>query len=351
MDSLALLLIGFSIFSALVLAPTHFRAARYPDHPRSRRMGMLLMAALAGLQLAHFGYLQHDLAWVGGPLYRSLLFVVAPAFYLFSEPLLRTAEAPPASPWWHGLPVLAAPALPVAWAWPLAFLVGAGYLAWLARRLWRLRAERARFPQEMALLGGVFAIAVAVATLGIAQGRLPDKAFFALYAIAIGVAFLLVQATLALRPQLSDEVVEVSEVAAYASSTLGNVDCASVLAQLEQTMAADRLYTDPALSLPALAGRLGLSAHQLSELINTRLGKSFSRYLRERRVAAARDMLLAEPSASVLAVGLSVGFTAQSNFYEAFREIEGGTPGQYRKRAGASRLPAESGQTTKKTPE
>ena len=38
-------------------------------------------------------------------------------------------------------------------------------------------------------------------------------------------------------------------------------------------------------------------------------------------------MLLAEPSASVLSVGLNVGFSAQSNFYEAFREIEGMTPG------------------------
>lgn len=345
MESLALLLIGFSVFSALLLVPTHFRAARYPDHPRSRRMGMLLMLALGGLQLAHFGYLQHDLPWVGGPLYRSLLFVVAPAFYLFSEPLLRTAEAPSASPWWHGLPVLAAPALPAAWAWPLAFLVGAGYLAWLARRLWGLRAERSRFRQEMALLGGVFAIAVAVATLGIAQGRLPDKSFFALYAMAIGAAFLLVQAALALRPELPDEVVEASEVSSYANSTLGNVDCARVLAQLEQAMTADRLYTDPALSLPALAEKLGLSAHQLSELVNTRLGKSFSRYLRERRVAAAREMLLAEPSASVLAVGLSVGFSAQSNFYDAFREIEGNTPGQYRKRALASQLPREDSQS------
>ena len=41
--------------------------------------------------------------------------------------------------------------------------------------------------------------------------------------------------------------------------------------------------------------------------------------------------LLAEPSASVLSVGLSVGFTSQSNFYEAFREIAGTTPGQFRK--------------------
>jgi AraC-like DNA-binding protein len=65
--------------------------------------------------------------------------------------------------------------------------------------------------------------------------------------------------------------------------------------------------------------------------VNGRLGKGFSRYLRERRIEAAKAMLLGEPKASVLSVGLCVGFTSQSNFYEAFREIEGCTPGQYRK--------------------
>lgn len=96
-------------------------------------------------------------------------------------------------------------------------------------------------------------------------------------------------------------------------------------------MNADRIYTDPELSLPTLALRMGVTAHQLSELLNSRLGKSFSRYLREQRIGAAKAMLCHEPSASVLSVGLSVGFTSQSNFYEAFREIEGTTPGQYRK--------------------
>lgn len=96
-------------------------------------------------------------------------------------------------------------------------------------------------------------------------------------------------------------------------------------------MQIDQIFTEPGLGLSSLAERLGLNSHQLSELMNTRLGKSFSRYLREQRVSAAKVMLHAERSASVLSVGLSVGFTSQSNFYEAFREIEGMTPGQFRK--------------------
>ena len=44
MTSLALLLIGFSLFSALVLALSHFRAANYAGQPLARVMGLLLLA-------------------------------------------------------------------------------------------------------------------------------------------------------------------------------------------------------------------------------------------------------------------------------------------------------------------
>lgn len=332
MTSLALLLIGFSIFSAIGLAATHFRSENYPEQRVSRAMGLVLLLALSGLQFAHFAWLYLDLSWVSTPAYRMLLFAVAPAFYLFSQPLLRPQFTLPARPaqLLHAAPVVLSLLLPENLALPVAFIVGAGYLLWLARRLHALRGERARFHLEMILLGAVFVIAIGVSVLGFARAMLPGKLFFVLYAIAIGLAFLLVQTTLGLRPQLTAEVGEAVQ-GAYAISTLTHVDCDVVLARLESLMQAERVYEDAALSLPSLAGKLDLTTHQLSELINVRLGKGFSRYLRERRIGAAKAMLCSEPAASVLSVGLSVGFTSQSNFYDAFREIEGMTPGQYRK--------------------
>lgn len=332
MGSIALLLIGFSLFSALSLAFTHFRAEHYRQLPVSRSAGLTLLLALCGLQLAHFAWLYHDQPWIGTPAYRMTLFAVAPAFFLFSQPLLHPQFASPVRPLWllHGIPLVIAPFLPAKFALPLAFLVGAVYLLWLGHCLYLLRQERARFGLEMVLLGGVFVIAIGVSLLGVLQAALPDKLFFSLYSVAIGLAFFLVQTTLALRPHLSEEVGETVQTT-YASSTLNNVDCDSALRRLEEAMSSERLYIDPELSLPGLAERLALSPHQLSELMNARLGKGFSRYLRELRIEAAQKMLLAEPSASVLSVGLSVGFTSQSNFYEAFREIAGMPPGQFRK--------------------
>lgn len=339
MTSLAILLTGFSIFSAIFIALTHFRAEQYQNHVVSRVMGLMLLLALGGLQLAHFSWLYLDKEWVSTLPYRMALFAVAPTFFLFSQPLLhplaRSAIRP--SLLVHAVPILISPFLPQSVALPLAFIFGSGYLLWLARSLHALRRERANFRIEMALLGGVFAIAIGVSILGLAEAALPGKLFFTLYAIAIGLAFFLVLTTLGLRPQLSVDVRETA-VVAYASSTLDKVDCDAALSKLDTLMTTEHIYVDSDLSLPGLAKQLGLSTHQLSELLNTRLGKGFSRFLREQRIAAAKAMLCDEPSASVLSVGLSVGFTSQSNFYEAFREIEGMTPGQFRKLHGKGGL-------------
>ena len=333
MTSLAILFIGFSLFSALSLALTHFRGDQYRDQAMSRLMGLMLLAALCALQIAHFAWLFLDLPWVEALSYRITLFAVAPAFFLFSLPLLNPDLSAAHRPRLlaHALPVGAALVLPGELALPLAFIVGAGYLLWLGRSLYALRAERENFRREISLLGGVFGIAIGVSALGLMQASLPGKLFVSLYSIAIGAAFFLVQTALGLRPALSVEVRE-SVQAAYGNSTLRNVDSDAVLSRLAALMTSERLYVDPELSLPSLAERLGLTTHQLSELMNVRLGKGFSRYLREQRVAAARLALCEEPSASVLSIGLCAGFTSQSNFYEAFREIEGTTPGQYRKR-------------------
>lgn len=332
MDALAILLAGYSIFCAVAIALTHFHGEAYRGQVTARVAGLILLGALAVLQIAHVAWLYADQPWPNSLAYRVDLYIIAPSFYLYSRSLLQPGHvlAFNAKDLAHVAPVLLAPLLPGSLAQPLAFLIGAGYLLWLGRQLLMLRAERARFHVEVVLLGITFFVAVVVALLGLLPTGLPGKLFTALYASAVGLAFLLVQATLHLRPQLEAEVREMAQ-SAYAQTTLAKVDCDAALRRLEVLMAGERLYVDPELSLAKLASRMDLTAHQLSELLNSRLGKSFARHVRELRVGAAKAMLCDEPTASVLSVGLSVGFSAQSNFYDAFREIEGTTPGQYRK--------------------
>lgn len=330
MQALALLLIGFSVFYAIILSITHFRCDNYKGQVFPQAMGIVLMLSLCGLQMAHYLYLQQGSLFIHSPYYSLLLFSVAPSFYLFSKPLLTADSTYQASQLLHVLPVIIALFLPHNIALPLAFSLGAGYLLWLAKRLYALREQRRRFHIELLILASVFIIAIIVLILGLSLPLISEHVFFTLYACAIGSAFLLIGLALSHAPQISNDVVEAAQET-YAVSTLSNVDCKERLEKLQTLMQEEQLYQENNLDLATLALKLGLSNHQLSELINTHLGKSFSRYIREQRIQAAKQMLLDEPTASVLSIGLSVGFTSQSNFYQAFREIVGTTPGKYRK--------------------
>ena len=121
-------------------------------------------------------------------------------------------------------------------------------------------------------------------------------------------------------------------------STLTAIDCDAKLSLLEELMQSDKLFKQSNLDRQTIANELDLSTHQLSELINTKIGMGFSQYLRQQRINAAKVLLLSQPNASVLSIGLEVGFSSQSNFYEAFKEIAGTTPAKYRKKTTESGL-------------
>ena len=326
----AVLLIGYSIFAVVPITLVNFSQSYYHTFHLERVMGIVLLLALAGIQLIHFVYLQYDLYLIHGMLYYCLLYIIAPTFYLLSKPLLF-AEHHSGWRWgFHFLPLLVISFLPQYFVVPLSFLVGAGYLLWLVRSVYALRAQRNRFKLELWVLGGVFLIAVGVALLGLGVFALTEAWFITLYSTAIGCAFLLVNIVLAKSPQLTTDIIDVARET-YAVSTLSQVNCDEKLEELNNLMEHDRVYQWAELDLAMLAEKVELSGHQLSELININLGKSFSRYIREYRVNEAKSLLVTKPSQSVLSIGMTVGFTAQSNFYAAFREIVGMTPGQYRK--------------------
>lgn len=329
LEQLTLLLVGFSVCAALVLLVASFIIYATAGEGRLGRLsGRVLLAGLALLQLSHWSGLTGSVDWVGSPGYVALLFIVAPAFYLFFRGALQVqaAERP-----WHL--VFYAPALVAAWvdpaiAIPLSFLIGTVFAVHLAVLVVRLRPQRQRFRVEIAALGAFALIALAILVLGIASPLLGPRAFTVGYASMIGLGMMLAIHVLLHFPDIASKTVE-AVATTYAVSTLERVDRQQAVARLQALMG-EQVFADETLNLSRLAGMLDLSPHQLSELINTHFGVGYSRYIREHRIEAAKRMLIAEPQASVLSVGLSVGFTSQSNFYTSFREITGEVPGRYR---------------------
>ncbi|NOQ36531.1 MAG: helix-turn-helix domain-containing protein [Methylococcaceae bacterium] len=327
---LAQLLIGFSVFSILIFIINSLLKSTLKNSDCSTRAGALLLFALLILQLIHGDYLQSASDSINHPAYKLALFTIAPAFYFYSRGILTLERNYPTSQLLHFAPLIIAPFLSLDNALPLAFLIGSVYLLWLTFKVYRLKEQRKRFKWELIALASLFVIALLVINLVLLRTIIGEQTFFNLYAVLIGLALFVALLADLHFPMFSADIAEAVQIT-YAESTLTSVDCEKTLTQLTKLLEVDKVYRNESLNLTQLAQSLNLSSHQLSELINSHLHKSFSRYLREYRIAEAKQLLLSEPNSSVLSIGLAVGFTSQSNFYAAFSDIEGLPPAKYRK--------------------
>lgn len=100
---------------------------------------------------------------------------------------------------------------------------------------------------------------------------------------------------------------------------------------------------------PALtATALSISVRQLHMLFEP-TGRSFSRYLLERRLEQACRQLAEDPQRRVIDIALACGIRSSTVFYRAFRAAYGMNPTEYREmsRGGGAALDMKS---TDKTP-
>ncbi len=117
----------------------------------------------------------------------------------------------------------------------------------------------------------------------------------------------------------------------YTKSTLAKVNVDNALMLLEKSMETDHAFRDSTLTMKRIAADLGLSAHQLSEIFNTRLKKTFSSYINEKRVAFAKKLLSEEIGMPVTDIAKECGFNSISNFNTLFKKAAGISPSDYRK--------------------
>jgi len=333
MTSFSLAIAGFSAVSAVLLFLAYAAFIRVPGKSALSVMSCAaLVAALFALQLGHFRHFQ------GGPepltllYYRVGLFTAPSAFYFFGRWAILPTETFRPRMLVNLAPVLLFFIPNLAISLPLLFAFGLGYSLWLGWVVYGLRDRRKQFRFELLYFVVMAVLALIVLALGFAMPHIDDAWFYHLYCHAIGLGIAIMLVALVANPDLIGDLSEAAR-AKYGASTLGGIDVQAILRKLAELMSTRKLYANEDLSLASLAAELGISTHQLSELVNSRLGVGFSRYVRERRVEAAKQILIAAPSQSILSVSLDTGFRSQSAFYAAFKEISGQSPGDFRESA------------------
>ena len=122
------------------------------------------------------------------------------------------------------------------------------------------------------------------------------------------------------------------EGAGYEKSGLTPAQAEAGMQQLLRVMEEKKPYRKSLLTLQELADEMAISAHNLSEVINTQAGKNFYDFVNGYRVEEAMRRLQDPRYAhlTILAIAEDSGFNSKSTFNAFFKKATGLTPSQYR---------------------
>ncbi|MGX5685159.1 helix-turn-helix domain-containing protein [Chryseobacterium cucumeris] len=122
----------------------------------------------------------------------------------------------------------------------------------------------------------------------------------------------------------------VKETERYSNKKISEEQADSFSSRLERLMNTEELYKNPNLKLSDVASKMNISAHQLSQLLNDNLGKSFSIYINEYRIHEACEKIENGSYLKIEEIGYEVGFNSKSTFFSTFKKIKNTTPLLYK---------------------
>lgn len=121
----------------------------------------------------------------------------------------------------------------------------------------------------------------------------------------------------------------------YKKSGLDADAAEEIRTRLIMLMDKEKPHLDSELTLNKLSEMLNVSIHNLSEVINTRLNKSYYDFINEYRVEEFKKKLV-DPSSrnyNLISIAFDSGFNSKTSFNTIFKKITGQTPSKYRESA------------------
>jgi AraC-like DNA-binding protein len=184
--------------------------------------------------------------------------------------------------------------------------------------------------EEVLLIGGTNLSSFILSSVG-----------FALYVYGMGYLGLLKSEVFSDRKveramQTVEEIASTREETAsakYERSGLSGEAAEVYLSALLTVMKEEKSYRNNALTLTELSEALSVSPHNLSEVINTKLGMNFYDFVNGYRLEEAKQGL-ADPTKQhlkILSIAFDAGFNSKATFNTLFKERTGKTPSEYRK--------------------
>jgi AraC-like DNA-binding protein len=117
----------------------------------------------------------------------------------------------------------------------------------------------------------------------------------------------------------------------YKHSVLTDKKKTDIQERIMHYFTSEKPYLNSELSMDIIAAELQVPKYQLTEVLNTRIGKNFFQFVNGFRIEAVKHMLADRKNRySIEAIGYECGFSSKSSFFTVFKNITGQTPLEYR---------------------
>ncbi|MBA4407133.1 hypothetical protein C0389_07660 [bacterium] len=117
----------------------------------------------------------------------------------------------------------------------------------------------------------------------------------------------------------------------YEKSTLNETDIQKIKTELLKLMNSKKLFLNSELTLAQLSKELGVTNHNLSEVINTSFKKNYYDFINAYRVEEFKERVKNPEflNYSLLAIAFESGFSSKSSFNSIFKKFTNQTPSEY----------------------
>ena len=160
----------------------------------------------------------------------------------------------------------------------------------------------------------------------------PDSVNILISAIYTILIFLIGFHALTVQPSAADKEARAGIQSLSSENKISSDESTWILEQRLNAAMDNEIWKHQSLTLDELSKNIGTNRTYLSRFINQKYGQSFSEYVNSIRIVAAKALLVADESMSVDDVASESGFAKYNTFYYVFKQTEGCSPSEWRKK-------------------
>lgn len=335
-------------FNGLCLG-IHFLFLAKPNHISNKFFGALLLMMSFRIGKSVIFYFKPDLAFIYLQIGLTACFFIGPFLYFYIKSVIEPQSNIHRN-WKYHILLLLPLILVVGFLYPFEtniqlwrpYIIYGIYLQWFLYIMatgWILRRELKKLfgnPKKLDIQN-IWLLSILLGNLIIcAAYYFTNYTSYILGALTFSFLFYILLMLLFINKRKNVNLFVSSQK--YADKRISDDEADKLIERLNHLMEVDEPFKNANIKSSDLAKKLQITVHQLSQLLNDNLGKSFPVYINEHRIGKAQQMIETHSNITLETIGYECGFNSKSTFYTSFKKLSGTTPAKYKEKLRSSYL-------------